>query len=777
MNCLLATRYRLHVWTTNSRLAYVGLLFFAVAMVLRLGAETLLVSNSGSPTRETETLLSMAAERYDELKLSSGTNYPVCQRLDELYRDLLQEERARSDTEAKYAALYADNKLHCGLERVFGPLWIFGKKHNIRRPAAHCVPQILDAKRRLLTWLGDLCAVQDKYNHYWRLQTEHLAKQAALATKSKGAEKKSKEKEKAKSALHVTSPYRARKLGTETGVAASAADAPQPTPVRVALTPATARTRGLIYTGLPLGHFKDIYQSILAHRNLKVSLPVEVWVNEADMDICKEVFESSGAFEFLFEGQEPMPAPESDALGTTRCRSLPSAASGFASKYHALLGTKFTDVFFMDADNLAVRDVNEVFDSVEYKSTGAVMWPDMWGEACRQTLHRADNGYTGFETSVLWQAHVGGLQWKNTRTHAQEAEAGQIAFDLTRHAGLLEVGRRMIDDGRFFKHVVNGDKDIFRLVHLIAGEPFTFVNSIPGYSTASPAGGGRDCLTHYFGTGGEAGDGNAIAADRSGAFEYFKPSLVKADSEAGTKASAVKGEPPFMFKFGSFVGSFFGEAGPKRNSSECQGGSGGNCGGMIRERDGIVNINGHLVKMEDLSLLEQEQYRVPKTKESAGAGAKGVNALGNPAGTGWNAPIGTDPMFFHQLKNRDPLAFRFAYRLQEGAQEPSVCYDFAAGASTPGKDGKDYKQVQLTYKHPSADRLKVFMNKLFLQVDWKWDVDRTNSWSSHIYWHSWRQAVNSKYTGAVELLVVPMLLFAVAILILLRKTVSGAKSV
>jgi hypothetical protein len=591
MNYLMAMRYRFKMWTTNSRLAYVGLVFFAVVMLLRLSAETLLVSNS-SPAQGADTLLSMSAERYDEMKLSSGANYPVCKRLDALYKELMQEEQSRKVAEARYAALHADDKLHCGLERVFGFWWILGKKHNTRRPAAHCVPHIVDGKRRLLTWISDLCAVQDKYNHYWRLQMEHAAKQAALLTKSKSTEKKSSQKDKGM--LHVTSPYRPRRLdaadagavsvgtagakgtsaSTEVGAGAAATEAPHVAPVRVALTLAAARRRGIIYTGLPHAHFKDIYQSVLAHRNLKVTLPVEVWVNEADMPICAEVFESVGAFEFLFEDQEPMSAATAEAeLGATRCRALPATASGFASKYHALLGTKFTDVVFMDADNLAVRDVNELFDSVEYKSTGSVMWPDMWGEACRRTLHRPDNGYTGFETSVLWQAHMGGLQWQNTRAHAQEAEAGQIAFDLTRHAGLLELGRSMIDDTQFFKVVVNGDKDIFRLVHLIVGEPFTFVNSIPGYSTASPAGGGRDCLTHYFGTGGEAGEGNAIAADRSGAFEYFK--AAPADAEPEKVVPAAKAEQSFMFKFGSFVGSFFGEGSARRNATDCAGGTGG----------------------------------------------------------------------------------------------------------------------------------------------------------------------------------------------------------
>jgi hypothetical protein len=41
----------------------------------------------------------------------------------------------------------------------------------------------------------------------------------------------------------------------------------------------------------------------------------------------------------------------------------------------------------------------------------------------------------------MWVAHIAGLECKLVRKIAQEAEAGQIAFDLRRHSGLLELGR------------------------------------------------------------------------------------------------------------------------------------------------------------------------------------------------------------------------------------------------------------------------------------------------------------------------------------------------
>jgi hypothetical protein len=96
---------------------------------------------------------------------------------------------------------------------------------------------------------------------------------------------------------------------------------------------------------------------------------------------------------------------------------------------------------------------------------------------------------------VFFVGHFGGLKWSNIRAHAQEAEAGQMAFDLTRHAGLLDFGRKFIEDKAFLKLPINGDKDIFRFAHLITGEPFHFVAHFPGYSYS---GGHRDCLVHYF---------------------------------------------------------------------------------------------------------------------------------------------------------------------------------------------------------------------------------------------------------------------------------------
>jgi hypothetical protein len=50
-------------------------------------------------------------------------------------------------------------------------------------------------------------------------------------------------------------------------------------------------------------------------------------------------------------------------------------------------------------------------------------------------------GDSSYENHVFFVGHFGGLKWTNIRAHAQEAEAGQMAFDLTKHSGLLDFGR------------------------------------------------------------------------------------------------------------------------------------------------------------------------------------------------------------------------------------------------------------------------------------------------------------------------------------------------
>jgi hypothetical protein len=353
------------------------------------------------------------------------------------------------------------------------------------------VPAILDGKQRLFNSIRELCHNQE------RAAFKYVSAQKALQPGAVTA---------ANNAVNT-----AGKLGINATVIDLTDRSKKNVPVTTVLTgnltyaqtdSFVKRRRGVLFTGR-YDHFHDIFQAVFSLRLLNVNLPVEVWVNARDMKLCQDVFDVNK----MFKRVKPAPegilngamSPSEDAKNAPiTCLALPNSVRGFASKFYSLLSTKLTDVLFMDADNIAVRDVNEVFDSEAYQLTGSVLWPDLWGDSCRGLKDQAQPpaGDSAFKNHVFWVAKFGGKSWSNTRDVAQEAEAGQIALDMTRHAGLLEIGRKFIEDDQFLKNTVNGDKDIFRLVHIVMEEPFHYVPHLPAYSFAQEK---RDCLVHFFG--------------------------------------------------------------------------------------------------------------------------------------------------------------------------------------------------------------------------------------------------------------------------------------
>lgn len=214
-------------------------------------------------------------------------------------------------------------------------------------PWSNCIEEIIPAKNRLVTYLEEVCANQE------------------LANRQLGASRSNESISKLRSAKGLD-------------IKASLAEVPV--------------HRGIVYTGKSC-HIKDIYQSIYAVRKIiRSTIDIEVWVNLRDMDTCKQILEK--AFHV-----------DDASQGYVRCQELPSGIKGFTSKFYALLLSSFTDALFIDSDNVPVRDVNAIFDSEGYRSTGIVLWPDLWGDRCRYARPLPPHGETAFETFVLYAAN------------------------------------------------------------------------------------------------------------------------------------------------------------------------------------------------------------------------------------------------------------------------------------------------------------------------------------------------------------------------------------
>ena len=172
--------------------------------------------------------------------------------------------------------------------------------------------------------------------------------------------------------------------------------------------------RGVVFTGLSR-HFEFIFRAVLQLRAVNCSLPVEVFVNPDLLPECTASITSH--------------------LRSVRCRSLPGRTVGYVAKFHALLLSSFVENIFVNAGVLFVRNPTEVLDSPDFRTHGAVLFPDDWGEQCRLdaasgNAAAAQFGQTAWSTHVLFKAEVGGLSWRPERAYAQ---AQHISFSSLRY--------------------------------------------------------------------------------------------------------------------------------------------------------------------------------------------------------------------------------------------------------------------------------------------------------------------------------------------------------
>lgn len=249
-----------------------------------------------------------------------------------------------------------------------------------------CARHIPAAQSRLSHYLTTLCADQAATIHAEHTSLDNTAKKSIHKP------------------LHIDNHNHA------TGDAIKGAAASSDTMNGDSNTRSTPSSRGVVYTGAPK-HFKLIYQSLTSLVLSNTTLPAEVWVNYYAFDLCVSIFQS---FAFVrcrcFGAHTTSHTYNEDTSSYTAGSSCTSRAVvyGFQSKLHALLSTQFEHVLYMDADNIVTRDASEVFHTTAYRTTGAVLWPDLWGVACKDTS-RILAGHTASSQYVLWRAQFPGL--------------------------------------------------------------------------------------------------------------------------------------------------------------------------------------------------------------------------------------------------------------------------------------------------------------------------------------------------------------------------------
>lgn len=193
------------------------------------------------------------------------------------------------------------------------------------------------------------------------------------------------------------------------------------------------RGRGIVICGGGGRYFPGTWVCVHMLRRLKCSLPIQVWhLGKKEMDArMKSLLAPLGV--------ECVDAFEIRRRHPVRC------LGGWELKPYAMLHSPFREVLLLDADNVPVLDPEFLFETPEFKATGAIFWPDF------HIVRR------GRKARVIWRSC--GLRAPDE----PEFESGQIVLDKARCWKALSLAMWFNENSDFYYEHFHGDKETFHL--------------------------------------------------------------------------------------------------------------------------------------------------------------------------------------------------------------------------------------------------------------------------------------------------------------------------
>lgn len=118
----------------------------------------------------------------------------------------------------------------------------------------------------------------------------------------------------------------------------------------------------------------------------------------------------------------------------------------FQFKIAAMLNSRFAEPFLLDSDNLALFDVEELYESDTYREFGTIFWPDI-----ARTL----------PMNPIWA-----ITNTKCKMDEYEQESGQLLIDKRKFWYHLQLSLYFLDkdtDRFYYSRIILGDKDAFRM--------------------------------------------------------------------------------------------------------------------------------------------------------------------------------------------------------------------------------------------------------------------------------------------------------------------------
>ncbi|KAG0741215.1 hypothetical protein G6F57_010583 [Rhizopus arrhizus] len=131
----------------------------------------------------------------------------------------------------------------------------------------------------------------------------------------------------------------------------------------------------------------------------------------------------------------------------------------FQIKAAAIINSAFKEVLYLDSDNIPARDPTFLFDTPEYKETGALFWPDFW------KTHGENKIFEILQISC-------NDEW--------EQESGQMVINKEKSWLPLQLAWYMQDQYEIYFQFLNGDKDTFKYAWQALSAPYHMVETFLG---------------------------------------------------------------------------------------------------------------------------------------------------------------------------------------------------------------------------------------------------------------------------------------------------------
>jgi hypothetical protein len=202
--------------------------------------------------------------------------------------------------------------------------------------------------------------------------------------------------------------------------------------------------QGIVICAGGIRYFTNAWVCVKMLRRLGCNLPIEIWFRGPDeMD------------DAMIELVKPYGVKCIDAFDVAK-RYPVRRLGGWELKAYAILRSSFQDVLFLDADNLPVVNPEFLFDTKQYRETGAIFWPD---------IGRFE------KTQAAWDSC--GLD----RPFTPEFESGQIVVDKERCWNPMRLALWFNENSDFYYQHIHGDKETFHLAFHKLEQPYGMVQT------------------------------------------------------------------------------------------------------------------------------------------------------------------------------------------------------------------------------------------------------------------------------------------------------------